>query len=202
MAQPGKTADKADHVLWQAEEGLAAVTDAAFVDKPLADSADSDATDIPGFAQRLQMQVADVAGAVDFFTGMFDGAGGARNGNEGVSSGNDHRFGLSKVAVLLSRAGKLFGLDASTGQMLWSVLLPFADLSQGAKYQLFVTRSKPVIGLVGPEVLVLATGAGEDGALEHTAVWVETMTGTVLAREELPADTMQVRKGARVREGA
>lgn len=90
-------------------------------------------------------------------------------------------FGLSKLAIATTAAGKLCAISTITGDIVWSKLLPTAatatntdssSSSSSVRHSVYVTRPKNVLGYP-PEFALLSTAA--DGTA--TVAWYDALTG-------------------------
>ncbi|XP_028044112.1 ER membrane protein complex subunit 1 isoform X1 [Bombyx mandarina] len=131
-------ADDASHliqqegrVLWTREEALANVVAVEFVDLPVSDldaaiesefdqkeAAKMHSSVLAAFTRRLQSQFQQLQGAVRTLL-----AGDAAAADEPPPLVRDY-FNLHKIMVLLTDAGKIFGMDNLSGEILWKLYEP------------------------------------------------------------------------------
>jgi len=184
-----------DKVAWTRTEGLAYVTQARMLDLPVAPPAHDelmDATHLHGspLLNLVRRVAADLSDLVAFALNPFGvrGARGVRAGGgkrafwdkTGVSLAHDmegDRFGFSKIAVLATADGMLFGLHSRGGEVVWRV-----PISPGRPLgPIFVTRPAGANGQA--EVLVL--GNMPNGGAYATTV--NPLSGAVYARHNWPS---------------
>ncbi|KAF8508073.1 DUF1620-domain-containing protein [Gautieria morchelliformis] len=148
-------------VQWTREESLAEIQAVEFVDLPEKKIVE-DALDGHNFIKRLLRQIKDARGFQDYFTGFarrfLTGSSGAQRGlSRKASDGSLWRdtFGFRKLLVASSSTGKVFGIDTTRGDIIWSRLLVEGSHGGGVMpFKLFPLTTvsdgrKPEIVLVG-----------------------------------------------------
>ncbi|ESK86134.1 duf1620 domain-containing protein [Moniliophthora roreri MCA 2997] len=177
-----------DKLQWTREESLAEVSVAEFVELPehiLGASAVSEGGE--GFVQRLNRQMKDAKDLpnylIHFFkrfaTGDYVSVTSSAAPVKQQTGLGLHRdtFGFRQVIVMATSRGKIFGLDSSNGEILWSKLLSRGSLTNAGVKSIKMFLVKAVgdasTGLEesekanadGPEVVLVAhrgTGRGAD----------------------------------------
>eukprot|EP00510_Aplanochytrium_minuta_P005310 CAMPEP_0184008730 /NCGR_PEP_ID=MMETSP0954-20121128/2156_1 /TAXON_ID=627963 /ORGANISM="Aplanochytrium sp, Strain PBS07" /LENGTH=1028 /DNA_ID=CAMNT_0026287913 /DNA_START=29 /DNA_END=3112 /DNA_ORIENTATION=+ len=140
------------------------------------------------FVARLRSQVATVTASVSGLIGnvanliklVIDTNGewlvkayNGELGGTGYSDFDKSNFGFTNVVVLVTRRGKVFGMESESGNILWSIFEPeYAN----AKVKLFLTR-KRTSGVLPPEVAIVTENGG---CAFHNA-----LTGEIILKEKL-----------------
>lgn len=164
-----------DKVHWIRDEALASIQAVDFVDNPKVTSAtdDEDAATqhCPTFKARLEMQLASVSNAVSGLAtaaeSLMDGEARKRR----AQMANAERYGFDKLAVALTRSGRLFAIAAHTGDIVWSKWL--GDTSVVT----VVATRRHSDGYHAPELAVVASRADATVVTRldaHTAATKET----------------------------
>mmetsp|Transcript_41948 Transcript_41948/g.84760 ORF Transcript_41948/g.84760 Transcript_41948/m.84760 type:complete len:995 (+) Transcript_41948:1441-4425(+) len=162
-------------VVWVRDEALASVVSAVFVarggqkSEPTgsgdSDSSGAAAALLPSFSERLSRQQKELGGWLsDRLLGGSDvGTLAAESvfGKDGLTSAMRHKFGLDKVAVCLTRSGRLVSLSLTSGAVQWSTPASLLNLKLNTastwSMKLVVTRA--AVLPAWPEVAVIVSSA-------------------------------------------
>ncbi|KAK7046106.1 hypothetical protein VNI00_007107 [Paramarasmius palmivorus] len=179
-----------DKLQWTREESLAEVALAEFVELPEhVSGATAVAEGSEGFVQRLSRQIRDAKDLpnylIHFFkrfaTGSYESA--SSSAAPAKDNGSRDAFGFRQVIVAATSRGKIFGLDSSNGDVLWSKLLGLgsrADSSvKSVKMFLIQAVGDASSGLEesekantsGPEVVLVAQRNNERGTEEEVVLY-------------------------------
>ncbi|KPU79929.1 uncharacterized protein Dana_GF16847, isoform B [Drosophila ananassae] len=132
-------------IRWSREESLANVIDSLFVDLPLADSEGTLESEMKGkagdiasaFLRRITTQAVQIRSLFLHVIGL----GPPPTATQRAGLVRDS-FGLHKMLVLLTQAGKIFGVDNISGKHHWQLYLPNVNGFDNAEnMRLIVQRS-------------------------------------------------------------
>ncbi|KMZ02092.1 ER membrane protein complex subunit 1 isoform X2 [Drosophila simulans] len=132
-------------VRWSREESLANVIDSQFVDLPLADTEGTLENEMKGkagdiasaFLRRITTQAVQIRSLFLHVIGL----GPPPTDTQRAGLVRDS-FGLHKMLVLLTRAGKIFGIDNVSGKHHWQLYLPnVIGFANDEQMRLIVQRS-------------------------------------------------------------
>ncbi|KAK1228286.1 hypothetical protein PQX77_008674 [Marasmius sp. AFHP31] len=182
-----------DQLQWSLDESLSQIAHAEFVELPERVLAAAAAEGGEGFFARLERQVKEAKGFPEyvvnfvrrFATGSYEFSAAQQSGS---GSGSVHRdaFGFRQVIVLTTKKGKVFGVDSSNGEVVWSKMLGLGAKknSEGAwvkPQKLFVMKG---VGEgseeseEGPEVAIVATRGCASSPEEGIVVYhINALTG-------------------------
>ncbi|CAA7264034.1 unnamed protein product [Cyclocybe aegerita] len=175
---------------WTREESLATIAVAEVVEIPEKFASESGAADpsSEGFFARLTHQIADaqdfprylVNFAKRFATGSYASPVSASpkfNASEGLSR---DAFGFRQVIVAASMYGKIFALDSSSGEIVWSRLLGLGWAGEiGGRFhplKMFAVRTVSDGG--DPEVVVIGQRRADNTLVDTVVFHVNALTGT------------------------
>lgn len=189
MLQAGKVG-KAGPLLWVREEALGSVTQCVFVDKKRRVLGGAD-TGMPGVAERLGLQAAQLAGiATGLFGTVQDLISKAQAGEfesilEGKGGGYVEESARdNKIALLMTAPGKLFAIDSESNELLWSVLFD-------SNLHMFVAKDKPEMGS-SAEVLLISNTKYGSKSNAPAAKWIDSSSGATLKEGSLPEGVWQM----------
>ncbi|XP_033162526.1 ER membrane protein complex subunit 1 isoform X2 [Drosophila mauritiana] len=132
-------------IRWSREESLANVIDSQFVDLPLADTEGTLENEMKGkagdiasaFLRRITTQAVQIRSLFLHVIGL----GPPPTDTQRAGLVRDS-FGLHKMLVLLTRAGKIFGIDNVSGKHHWQLYLPnVIGFANDEQMRLIVQRS-------------------------------------------------------------
>jgi ER membrane protein complex subunit 1 len=122
-----------DALQWSREEGLADIRVAEFVELPERKTAETGAGEEPEtFARRIARQLREAQNFPQyatnfvkrFVTGSYDSVSSSVvpvvSGNDTAAALSRDTFGLRKIIVAATARGKVYGIDSSNGEVLWS----------------------------------------------------------------------------------
>ncbi|CAM9185897.1 unnamed protein product, partial [Ectocarpus sp. 12 AP-2014] len=134
--------------------------------------------DVPGWRERLRLHRLELTSLVG--RSLYAATGLRLPGSELLDSADASHsaFGLKKLAVCTTAAGKIYALDMADGSVTWSLFRP-SWMPSGAKVLLYATRSKGALGY-SPEVAVIAVGE-----VKTVVSGLDALTGLETYREEL-----------------
>ncbi|CAM9582895.1 unnamed protein product [Ectocarpus sp. 13 AM-2016] len=134
--------------------------------------------DVPGWRERLRLHRLELTSLVG--RSLYAATGLRLPGSELLDSADASHsaFGLKKLAVCTTAAGKIYALDMADGSVTWSLFRP-SWMPSGAKVLLHATRSKGALGY-SPEVAVIAVGE-----VKTVVSGLDALTGLETYREEL-----------------
>ncbi|KAG1750542.1 uncharacterized protein EDB91DRAFT_1108061 [Suillus paluster] len=190
-----------DKMQWVREEALASIQVAEFVELPEKKIVMSHAAvDEEGYFERLHRQLSDVKNlpqylanfARRFATGSYATVSASAASPSAEDTLTRDAFGFRQIIVAATSYGKLFGIDSSNGQVLWSRVL---GLGWAAKVggtiipiKIFVTRT--VSDPEGPQI-VLVTQRRADNSLVDTVLFhVNALTGDDVREDPGPNRTI------------
>ncbi|KII83787.1 hypothetical protein PLICRDRAFT_147866 [Plicaturopsis crispa FD-325 SS-3] len=175
-----------DELQWTREESLASISAAEFVELPerkLMASHTGDET----FAQRLSRQFSDAQNfpeyAVNFVkrfaTGSYASVSSAPVLPSDADSLSRDAFGFKQIIVAATPHGKVFGLDSSTGDVLWSRVFGLGWASeiggQVIPVKLYVTRT--VSDGETPQVVVVTQRRASNTLVDTVLFHLDALTG-------------------------
>ncbi|CAB1113817.1 unnamed protein product [Ectocarpus sp. CCAP 1310/34] len=133
--------------------------------------------DVPGWRERLRLHRLELTVSQ---RSLYAATGLRLPGSEllDAADASHSAFGLKKLAVCTTAAGKMFALDMADGSVTWSLFRP-SWMPSGAKVLLHATRSKGALGY-SPEVAVIAVGE-----VKTVVSGLDALTGLETYREEL-----------------
>ncbi|KIK60873.1 hypothetical protein GYMLUDRAFT_96989 [Collybiopsis luxurians FD-317 M1] len=194
--------EQGEHV-WTREEGLSEVNAAKFVDLPervSVLSGDSSRSE-EGFVGRLIRQIRDAKDLPDyilrfvkrFATGSYESATSSATVIPPASSASDPQlqlpfrdaFGFRQVLVVSTAYGKVYGIDTSNGEILWSRILGAGEKAKerGARVvpvegKMFVFKTVAdadddahTLEAAGPEVVLVAKTVSEESTSEEVLLF-------------------------------
>ncbi|KAJ8601198.1 hypothetical protein CTAYLR_003237 [Chrysophaeum taylorii] len=117
-----------DRVSWCRDEALASIVAADFVEAPvrqhLAD-ADEEGPEVePTLWQRLELQAESISATARALAKSFKELTDAAARKQRQKAATAELYGLDKLAIARTRAGRLFAIAAHTGEIAWSRLIP------------------------------------------------------------------------------
>ncbi|KAL0064178.1 hypothetical protein AAF712_008900 [Marasmius tenuissimus] len=185
-----------DQLQWSRDESLSQITHAEFVELPERVSTAATAGGGEGFFARLERQVREARGFPGYLVNFVERfvMGSYESATSSVTkatSGSLHRdaFGFRQVIVVTTRKGKVFGVDSSNGEVVWSRMLGLGGKknSEGAwvkPEKLFVVKGVGEVSagteenVEGPEVVVVATRGSASSPEEEIVVYhINALTG-------------------------
>ncbi|KAF8644498.1 hypothetical protein AX16_008429 [Volvariella volvacea WC 439] len=199
-----------DQLQWTREEGLATIAVAEFVEMPQGEVLSSRSGESEGFVRRLIRQISD---AKDFPTYLFNFvyrfATGSRPSSHTSKTSTSFAtippstpapppslvrdtFGFRQVIVAATHHGKVYGIDGSNGEILWSRKLGVGWAAEvGGRIQpvkLFVLKKVGDVdagesgnGRIGgeakPEVVVVTQRRADNGLIDTVIFHLDALTG-------------------------
>lgn len=151
-------------VLWTREEALGNIVAVEFLELPVSELDASIENEFKTFTSnilamlthRLTTQTRQISNAI---------FGSRLSANHGLVRDN---FGLHKIIIAATKAGKLFALDTLTGSIVWSYRLPNVksfEIMNDAKVLLFVQRTARYAPLPAQCALILEDSITGNGVL-------------------------------------
>ncbi|CAM9409723.1 unnamed protein product [Laminaria digitata] len=169
---------------WVREEALAAVDQVVFVDSSkdelavLAASGQVVEHHVPGWQERIRLHRLELTTYVGKVVNALTGI--SLPGSELLKEvdASHSAFGLKKLAICTTKAGKLYALDMADGSVAWNLFHP-TWFPENAEVLLYATRSKGALGY-SPEVAVIAVGEQSTVVSRRDA-----LTGMETSRESI-----------------
>ncbi|KAK0200946.1 DUF1620-domain-containing protein [Desarmillaria ectypa] len=173
-----------DKLQWIREESLASVRVAEFVELPehvVTSSHDLDEQ----FSERVRRQISDAQNLPRyllnfvrrFATGSYASASSSVAAKDGSLSRD--AFGFRQIILVATDFGKLFALDSSNGNVLWSRILGLGWAAEvGGKHlpvKIFVTRT--VSDGESPQAVLITQRRANNGLLDTTLFHFDALTG-------------------------
>ncbi len=150
-------------VLWSREEALSSIVSAAILDMEAEERSTPPDHHVPSYFARLSMHAESGAAFVRNLLKQFNGE---LIADVSPLSKGDLDFGLGKLAVVLTKSGKLCGLNLLTGKLIWS------RMEQPSKTSVIcTTRPRHVLGYAAEFALLVRSPEG------ISIVWVDALTG-------------------------
>ncbi|KAI0060106.1 DUF1620-domain-containing protein [Artomyces pyxidatus] len=191
-----------DRLQWSREEGLTRIQVAEMVELPEPQSTASH-TGEESFVERLARQLQDtrdfpqylVHFVKRFTTGSYASASSRAAPIDPDASTPLSRdpFGFRKVIVATTDLGKVYGIDSSNGEILWSRVFGLGWAAQiGGQVipvKLFVTRTVPDGG--EPQVVVVTQRRAENSLVDTVLFHIDALTGEDAMGASLPGDVLQ-----------
>ncbi|OAX35578.1 DUF1620-domain-containing protein [Rhizopogon vinicolor AM-OR11-026] len=185
-----------DKMQWVREEALASIQVAEFVELPEKKIVTSHtAVDEEGYFERLQRQLSDAKNlpkylanfARRFATGSYATVSASAASSSAEDTLTRDAFGFRQIIVAATSHGKLFGIDSSNGQVLWSRVL---GLGWAAKVggtiipvKMFVTRT--VSDAEGPQIVLVTQRRADNTLIDTVLFHVNALTGEDVREEDL-----------------
>ncbi|KAG7447298.1 DUF1620-domain-containing protein [Guyanagaster necrorhizus] len=173
-----------DKLQWTREESLASVRVAEFVELPehiVTSSHDRDEQ----FSERVRRHISDAQNfpryllnfVRRFATGSYASASSSVAAKDGSLSRD--AFGFRQIILVATDFGKLFALDSSNGNVLWSRILGLGWAAEvGGKHlpvKIFVTRT--VSDGESPQAVLVTQRRANNGLLDTTLFHFDALTG-------------------------
>lgn len=209
-----------DRLLWTREESLAHIAVAEMVELPEARDILSSSGDhrTESFIERVQRQIVDAkdlpaylvhfikrfatgsyASALTAPTPALTGTVNPTNETAAIVELARDEFGFRKIIVAATEYGKVYGLDSSNGEIVWSRVFALGwAVEVGAKIvpvKVFVVRAVGDIDdegkTAGPEVVVVAQRIADNGLVDTVLFHVNALTGENVREEEKKGALLQ-----------
>ncbi|KAK0476054.1 hypothetical protein IW261DRAFT_1491717 [Armillaria novae-zelandiae] len=173
-----------DKLQWTREESLTSVRVAEFIELPehvVTSSHDLDEQ----FSERVRRHISDAQNfpryllnfARRFATGSYASASSSVAAKDGSLSRD--AFGFRQIILVATDFGKLFALDSSNGNVVWSRILGLGWAAEvGGKHlpvKIFVTRT--VSDGESPQAVLITQRRANNGLLDTTLFHFDTLTG-------------------------
>ncbi|TFY78833.1 hypothetical protein EWM64_g5179 [Hericium alpestre] len=192
-----------ERALWTREEGLSRIGVAEMVEMPERKTVAA-ARGAETFLQRLQRQMRDAKDfpqyLIHFVKRFATGSYASATSRATPSTENDSltrdAFGFRKVIVTATELGKVYGLDSSSGEVLWSRVLGLGWAAQTGGHivpvKIFVTRTvadaEPEEG--GPQAVLVAQRIADNGLVDTVVFHFEALTGKEVDSSSPPGDIL------------
>jgi hypothetical protein len=209
-------------VNWVREEALASIRQASFYGRAAATAADkapkqkdqglaalipamtAQLSQLPGYAGELASKPAEIATAIgDYFASIGKEPRRTKptllpNAKAPTSAEELRGFGANKLILCVTRASKLFALEATTSEIVWhryfatgAELLgdasgECADASQSGRCGLWV-QTMPSTSAVYSELVVVTPRPSSPNEAAQKLLWIDPLTGTDLHVEAAPS---------------
>uniref|UniRef100_A0A6A7FXR4 ER membrane protein complex subunit 1 n=1 Tax=Hirondellea gigas TaxID=1518452 RepID=A0A6A7FXR4_9CRUS len=142
-------------VLWTKEESLASIVDIQFMDVPIdysKNEGDSEeAIVFPGFIQRTRGQLQSMLGLFMNF--------------QQTGSQRDP-FGFKKLIIVCTTAGKVFAVDTTQGDFIWSVFMNTEEIPRS----MYITRKHSLPNDGNAEIAIFMRAGTQSGSLYYIDV--------------------------------
>ncbi len=156
-------------VLWSREEALSSIVSAAILDMEAEERSTPPDHHVPSYCARLSTHAENAASVVRNLLQQFSG-----DQIAAVSPlpKGDLDFGLGKLAVVLTKSGKLCGLNLVTGKLIWSRMEQC-----GKTGAIYATRPRHMLGYAAEFALLVRSSKGIH------IVWADALTGQETLKE-------------------
>lgn len=157
-----------DQLQWTREEGLADIRVAEFVELPERKHVEASAGDgHETFTERVRRQISEARDFPEyatnfvkrFVTGSYDSMSSsvAPTGTNDTASLSRDTFGFRKILVAATSRGKVYGIDSSNGEILWSRVfgLGWAAEVGGRIFPLKIYTTRTVTDGETPQVVLV-----------------------------------------------
>ncbi|KAI0341141.1 DUF1620-domain-containing protein [Trametopsis cervina] len=194
-----------DQLQWIREEGLSDIKVAIHVELPerkIVASGLSEETET--FLGRLQRQITEARNfpqyvahfAKRFVTGSYESASGPvtpiTNANDTNALARD-AFGFRKIIVAATARGKVYGIDSSNGEIVWSRVLGLGWSAEvgGRIYPVKIYATKTVTDGDTPEVVLVTQRRANNGLVDTVLFHIEALTGEDASYTSQPGGLLQ-----------
>ncbi|KAH8102954.1 hypothetical protein BXZ70DRAFT_889895 [Cristinia sonorae] len=195
-----------DQLQWTREEGLSDIRAAEMVELPESKAVTTQAAneENESFSARLSRQISDAKDfpqyainfARRFATGSYASVSSsvAPQANASQSLSRD-TFGLRKIIVAATSHGKVFGIDSSNGEIIWSRVfgLGWAHEVGGRiiPLKLFVTKTVGDAEGENPQVVVVAERKADNTLVDTVVFHIDALTGADVLGVSKDKDVLQ-----------
>ncbi|KAF9528732.1 hypothetical protein CPB83DRAFT_813238 [Crepidotus variabilis] len=177
-----------DSLLWTREEALSGISVAELVEIPEKVASETSSTEnSEGYLSRLTRHIADTQNlplyltnfAKRFATGSYASVVTSTAGDNTTEGLYRDAFGFRQVIVAATLFGKVYGIDSSNGQILWSRVfgLGWADEVGGVVIPLKIYTIKTVSDGTEPEVVIVGQRRAENSLVDTVVFHINAMTG-------------------------
>ncbi|KAI0686950.1 hypothetical protein BC835DRAFT_1408443 [Cytidiella melzeri] len=194
-----------DQLQWSREEGLVDIRAAEFVELPerqvIASGINQEAET---FLERLQRQITEardfpqyIAHFVNrFVTGSYESVSGPivpiSKTNDTIALVRD-AFGFRKIIIAATSRGKVYGIDSSSGEIIWSRVfgLGWAAEVGGQIFPVKVFTTRTVGDGDSPQVVLVTQRKASNTLVDTVLFHIDALTGEDATNTSKPGDVLQ-----------
>ncbi|KAA1466837.1 DUF1620-domain-containing protein [Dentipellis sp. KUC8613] len=209
-----------DKPMWTREEGLALIAVAEMVELPEPETGATAQHAGETFVQRVERQVRDardfpqylVHFVKRFLTGSYASASAAPTTSTVAAAAERDAFGFRKIVVAAGEHGKVYGLDASNGAVLWSrvyglgwaaqvggrvvptkvfVVRTVADADVQNEHESEAEAATQSGNAKNPHVVVVAQRIANNGLVDTVLFHIDALTGADVTGASDARDVLQ-----------
>ncbi|KAF7979908.1 hypothetical protein HWV62_40304 [Athelia sp. TMB] len=192
---------------WTREEGLSNVKIAEYVEIPELQVIEGGAGDVEPFADRLVRQIVEAKDfpryamnfAKRFATGSYASVSESVHASPSDGPLSRDAFGFRQVIVAATSYGKVYGIDSSNGEILWSRVLGLGWAAEVGgtiiPVKLYNTRTVADVGEDGeagtPQVVLVTQRRAQNTLVDTVLFHIDAMTGEDSRKQSPTADLLQ-----------
>ncbi|EIW74996.1 DUF1620-domain-containing protein [Coniophora puteana RWD-64-598 SS2] len=193
---------KHNKLQWTREEALSTIQVAEFVELPERKVAGTHVDDDEGYVSMLRRQLGDAKNLPHFIisfirrfaTGSYasvsSSASPSLSEGEAASHGGLSRdtFGFRQVIVAATSYGKLYGIDSSSGRILWSRVLGLGWAAKvgGRIIPVKIYTTRTVADAEGPRVVVVTQRRADNTLVDTVVFHIDPLTGEDAKEDGVP----------------